>query len=237
MEFYFNKQAGICKDDLSSSYKHLLDRGLTDQNDRRKSQVTCSESCWSTTLNDGTSFPLNEQVHYTSGLENSLPHFKQSLPTTDSHARGLNTYWVNKESLHLKRIETHENDCNLNCIQRFSSQDIPQSVLKTKHVPSKEVYYSASEKQTNSQRKTIKSDDVGTNSCHRGESEVFPAIIRKRRMAANARERRRMHSLNLAFDRLREVVPSIGEDRKLSKYETLQMAQSYITALSDLLNK
>lgn len=62
-----------------------------------------------------------------------------------------------------------------------------------------------------------------------------PAVMKKRRLAANARERRRMHSLNVAFDRLRDVVPSIGSDRKLSKYETLQMAQSYITALSDLL--
>lgn len=62
-----------------------------------------------------------------------------------------------------------------------------------------------------------------------------PAVVKKRRLAANARERRRMHSLNVAFDKLRGVVPSIGNDRKLSKYETLQMAQSYITALSELL--
>lgn len=60
-------------------------------------------------------------------------------------------------------------------------------------------------------------------------------VLRKRRIAANARERRRMHSLNSAFDRLREVVPSIGDDRKLSKFETLQMAQSYIMALNDML--
>lgn len=59
--------------------------------------------------------------------------------------------------------------------------------------------------------------------------------MKKRRLAANARERRRMNSLNVAFDRLRQVVPSIGDDRKLSKYETLQMAQSYIAALNDLL--
>ncbi|XP_037510380.1 basic helix-loop-helix transcription factor amos [Rhipicephalus sanguineus] len=60
-------------------------------------------------------------------------------------------------------------------------------------------------------------------------------VLKKRRLAANARERRRMHSLNVAFDRLREVVPSLGNDRKLSKFETLQMAQSYINALSELL--
>jgi hypothetical protein len=62
-------------------------------------------------------------------------------------------------------------------------------------------------------------------------------IVKKRRVAANARERRRMHSLNIAFDRLREVVPSMGDDRKLSKFETLQMAQSYIVALSELLDQ
>ncbi|XP_023213213.1 basic helix-loop-helix transcription factor amos-like [Centruroides vittatus] len=68
-------------------------------------------------------------------------------------------------------------------------------------------------------------------------SAVSSIIVKKRRLAANARERRRMHSLNVAFDRLREVVPSLTNDRKLSKYETLQMAQSYITALTDILIK
>lgn len=60
-------------------------------------------------------------------------------------------------------------------------------------------------------------------------------VIKKRRLAANARERKRMTSLNVAFDKLREVVPSISSERKLSKYETLQMAQSYIAALEKLL--
>lgn len=60
-------------------------------------------------------------------------------------------------------------------------------------------------------------------------------IVRTRRVAANARERRRMHGLNDAFDRLREVIPCLGSDRKLSKFETLQMAQTYIAALQELL--
>ncbi|OQR67957.1 transcription factor-like [Tropilaelaps mercedesae] len=62
-----------------------------------------------------------------------------------------------------------------------------------------------------------------------------PIVMKKRRLAANARERRRMHSLNVAFDSLREVIPSLGNDRKLSKFETLQMAQTYIAALDDLI--
>ncbi|KAK2725969.1 neurogenic differentiation factor 6-A-like [Artemia franciscana] len=61
--------------------------------------------------------------------------------------------------------------------------------------------------------------------------------MRRRRSAANARERRRMNSLNDAFEKLREVVPSLGSDRKLSKFETLQMAQTYISALSELLSR
>lgn len=61
--------------------------------------------------------------------------------------------------------------------------------------------------------------------------------MRKRRLAANARERRRMQNLNQAFDRLRTYLPQLGQDRQLSKYETLQMAQTYISALYDLLDQ
>ncbi|XP_028332665.1 protein atonal homolog 1-like [Gouania willdenowi] len=60
-----------------------------------------------------------------------------------------------------------------------------------------------------------------------------PEPERRRRLAANARERRRMLGLNVAFDRLRSVIPN--RDRKLSKSETLQMAQIYISTLSELL--
>lgn len=74
-----------------------------------------------------------------------------------------------------------------------------------------------------------------------GEDRLRPAasgdVTKRRRLAANARERRRMNSLNDAFDRLRDVVPSLGNDRKLSKYETLQMAQTYISALHELLQR
>ena len=72
---------------------------------------------------------------------------------------------------------------------------------------------------------------------HGNERAPSPTIVKKRRLAANARERRRMNGLNEAFDRLREVIPSLGEDHKLSKFETLQMAQTYISALCDLLDR
>lgn len=77
--------------------------------------------------------------------------------------------------------------------------------------------------------------DSGEAGRRRGKY-VSSTVVRKRRLAANARERRRMQNLNMAFDKLRRHLPSLGNDRQLSKYETLQMAQSYITALCDLLH-
>lgn len=73
-------------------------------------------------------------------------------------------------------------------------------------------------------------------SCKRQLKNTGKEVIKKRRLAANARERRRMTGLNDAFDKLREVVPALTGDQKLSKYETLQMAQTYINALLELLD-
>ncbi|XP_058492642.1 protein atonal homolog 1a [Solea solea] len=71
---------------------------------------------------------------------------------------------------------------------------------------------------------------------HRAPStKPVHGVQKQRRVAANARERRRMHGLNHAFDELRSVIPALDNDKKLSKYETLQMAQIYINALADLL--
>lgn len=63
----------------------------------------------------------------------------------------------------------------------------------------------------------------------------------KRRLAANARERKRMTNLNVAFERLREILPmDVADDnnaKPISKMEALQMAQAYIKELSSILEK
>lgn len=56
-----------------------------------------------------------------------------------------------------------------------------------------------------------------------------------KRLIANERERRRMHGLNDAFEHLRSVLPSLGSNKQFSKYETLQMAKRYISALREIL--
>lgn len=64
-------------------------------------------------------------------------------------------------------------------------------------------------------------------------NETSLMVWKKRRLAANLRERKRMENLNEAFDRLRQYLPK--NDQKLSKHETLQMAQTYIHELIQLL--
>lgn len=56
-----------------------------------------------------------------------------------------------------------------------------------------------------------------------------------RRLESNERERMRMHSLNDAFQELREVIPHVKKERRLSKIETLTLAKNYVMALTNVI--
>uniref|UniRef100_A0A3Q3G3L2 Heart- and neural crest derivatives-expressed protein 2 n=1 Tax=Labrus bergylta TaxID=56723 RepID=A0A3Q3G3L2_9LABR len=58
-----------------------------------------------------------------------------------------------------------------------------------------------------------------------------------RRPTANRKERRRTQSINSAFAELRECIPNVPADTKLSKIKTLRLATSYISYLMDILDK
>nr|CEI71555.1 Cs neurogenin like protein [Cupiennius salei] len=60
-------------------------------------------------------------------------------------------------------------------------------------------------------------------------------IKKTRRLKANDRERNRMHNLNSALDKLRCVLPTLPDETKLTKIETLRFAHNYIWALSETL--
>ncbi|CAJ0600323.1 unnamed protein product [Cylicocyclus nassatus] len=62
-------------------------------------------------------------------------------------------------------------------------------------------------------------------------------ISRKQRMAANERERKRMNSINRGFDHLRQRLPTMPHDKKLSKVDTLKGAMQYIRELQALLEQ
>ncbi|KAM9411068.1 class A basic helix-loop-helix protein 15 [Salvelinus alpinus] len=56
-----------------------------------------------------------------------------------------------------------------------------------------------------------------------------------RRLESNERERQRMHKLNNAFQALREAIPHVKMDKKLSKIETLTLAENYIKSLTTII--
>ncbi|XP_066586243.1 uncharacterized protein Fer2 isoform X2 [Prorops nasuta] len=58
---------------------------------------------------------------------------------------------------------------------------------------------------------------------------------RIQRHAANIRERKRMLSINSAFDELRVHVPTFPYEKRLSKIDTLRLAIAYIALLREVL--
>lgn len=67
-----------------------------------------------------------------------------------------------------------------------------------------------------------------------GDHDGTTGHRRQKRIAANSRERKRMHTVNSAFDQLRELVPTYPSNRKLSKIDTLRLACTYINDLTAL---
>lgn len=67
--------------------------------------------------------------------------------------------------------------------------------------------------------------------------EVVRTRVVKRRTTANKKERRRTVSINSAFSDLRECIPNVPSDTKLSKIKTLRLATSYIAYLTEVLSK
>lgn len=120
---------------------------------------------------------------------------------------------------------------------RFDHSIVNNSCEVREHVNSAAQRKCKSTPKTNSDNQKARGRRKGTTTKKPKSISPNMAILKKRRLAANARERRRMSGLNEAFDKLRDVVPSLGADHKLSKFETLQMAQTYISALCDLLER
>ncbi|XP_012310909.1 class A basic helix-loop-helix protein 15 [Aotus nancymaae] len=79
--------------------------------------------------------------------------------------------------------------------------------------------------------KSLRSRPARAAAGPRGEGGRRDSSI-QRRLESNERERQRMHKLNNAFQALREVIPHVRADKKLSKIETLTLAKNYIKSLT-----
>lgn len=146
----------------------------------------------------------------------SWPEYPQDFSLLQQRSLINSKTWISSSSLHaLSRRDAHgAADSGLSLDKLVPMTKLPDCVS------------SAGIAETDSDKKAAL--EGGGKVSHFGPQK-------HRRVAANARERRRMHGLNKAFDELRSVIPSLENERKLSKYDTLQMAQIYITELSELL--
>nr|XP_023026599.1 heart- and neural crest derivatives-expressed protein 2-like isoform X2 [Leptinotarsa decemlineata] len=68
-------------------------------------------------------------------------------------------------------------------------------------------------------------------SAHIHTSGPYVRVV-KRRSTANKKERRRTQSINNAYADLRDCIPNVPADTKLSKIKTLRLATSYISYLT-----
>ncbi|KAF2358329.1 Myc-type basic helix-loop-helix (bHLH) domain [Trinorchestia longiramus] len=157
-----------------------------------------------------TNIVLNDKVH--------ISVFTEKIGFENEHSDSTTTYHTSEfTDSSLLKLATNDDRCS-NLIQDNSKEN--DSITKT----CRQSLASVTKVSSTTQRRL------------RNRGQVSEAVRRKRRLAANARERRRMDSLNLAFDRLRSVLPQLKNHEKLSKYDSLQMAQTYITTLCDMLD-
>ncbi|KAK7877244.1 hypothetical protein WMY93_032045 [Mugilogobius chulae] len=78
--------------------------------------------------------------------------------------------------------------------------------------------------------------DSSLDSCTRRARRAPPQQPYKvQRHAANIRERKRMLSINSAFEELRGHVPTFPYEKRLSKIDTLRLAIAYIALLREIL--
>ncbi|XP_058463364.1 basic helix-loop-helix transcription factor amos isoform X2 [Malaya genurostris] len=97
-----------------------------------------------------------------------------------------------------------------------------------------EGYYGATPTTTTSSNGCSLSSINGSSPLVTGSQPVVRVV--KRRNTANKKERRRTQSINSAYTSLRDRIPNVPNDTKLSKIKTLRLAISYIAHLLAVVN-
>jgi hypothetical protein len=110
-------------------------------------------------------------------------------------------------------------------ISSSSSRSSSLTNKKNSSLVSSDAKNSNNSNHNNSASWMISDDFASANNC------AMPPI----RQIANVRERQRTESLNEAFEKLRNIIPTLPSD-KLSKIQTLKLATNYIKFLYSLLN-
>lgn len=118
--------------------------------------------------------------------------------------------------------------------QSWAEHDDPDFTLETEPGSSEQEGSEASMRLDRTWR--TRRGDAGSRGATRRRRHNGSAKERNvRRLESNERERQRMHKLNNAFQALRESIPHVKTDKKLSKIETLTLAKNYIKSLTTII--
>lgn len=194
---------------------------------------------------DECTWPPADQEILTPTVEPSLPYSPESLQeesmtslpsttttttTTTPMRRRSSSNSGHPPSKRPRTMNLHNPDDNSHGSDNNSNSD--------SSIASDEGCQTTGPKNPKQQKKSSSSSSVTSTSSsgNRRKRNSLSARERNlRRLESNERERMRMHSLNDAFQALREVIPHVTMERKLSKIETLTLAKNYIMALTNVI--
>ncbi len=179
--------------------------------------------------------PSNSSLSASSSTSssNSLLSFSNMLPyqTHDSSAM-LNSDQYSYQS----QYETHfTNHCNYKIYGNSNGNDV-KSNNKSMQSSSSKLDYSDLMSDYEDQDESFDSSKSPRRYSGRRGSGFNSNQTTEQRRAANMRERRRMQSINDAFEKLRTQLPTLPYEKKISKVDTLKMAIGYINFLTETLN-
>lgn len=108
-------------------------------------------------------------------------------------SEGYNSSWNNSDQFTIL-----QNDSSSPATSSFY---YPSQVLNNSTNSDENIQVKSTNVKNKRGRKKGTKKEKKTRSSKRSESPASPTVMKKRRLAANARERRRMNGLNVAFDR------------------------------------
>ena len=179
----------------------------------------------------------SNHISHLHSLSNNSPVILTSSNTSNTIQTPSNTI---KSSLSIKNSSSTIQSCYTPVLSTIQENDSMQN--QTLLIPLNQQQQLSNQYQLNEKVKTEINSNNNLIVATTGSNHLLNAIIgydaegRPIRNTANKKERRRTLSINNAFSNLRDCIPNVPSDTKLSKIKTLRLATSYISYLMELLD-
>lgn len=220
--FNFSNDLTTDSSNKKRQYSAILEQdfGSNDFYYKQESQLSPSSSSASSSL-------VSSSSSVSSSLASS-PSVSAAASPMPSKAHNLNKRLVkNKSDKQTCNRQSRLSQFNLECKAKKSK--LLDNKLKLKDINKK--------RNINRSKDMNQTDYEDQFYLNQTDDQILPEIEPKKRVTANKKERRRTQSINNAFADLRNRIPQIPPDTKLSKIKTLKLATDYIEYLMRVLQE